>query len=122
MQFGDLFSYTCVENKQNSIRYKLSINANHEVFKGHFPGLPILPGVMQVEAIKEIFCLATGKKLQLKTAKDIKFLAMLNPLDVKQVECIIEYTEQEGNEYKANASLAGKDSNFLKLRGVFSEG
>ena len=34
-----------------SISAELSIAADHPAFTGHFPGFPVLPGVMSVEAV-----------------------------------------------------------------------
>ena len=35
---------------------KKYINKNDPIFKGHFPGFPVYPGVLQLEMISEIFC------------------------------------------------------------------
>lgn len=57
----------------------LLINADHEIFKGHFPGMPVVPGVCMVEMIKEILEEVVGKKTNLKKAGTIKFLHVLDP-------------------------------------------
>lgn len=35
-----------------------NVTANEPFFPGHFPGLPIMPGVLQVEAMAQASCLA----------------------------------------------------------------
>jgi 3-hydroxyacyl-[acyl-carrier-protein] dehydratase len=35
---------------------------NEPFFQGHFPGLPIMPGVLQIEALAQAACLAFVRK------------------------------------------------------------
>ncbi len=36
-----------------------NVTANEEFFNGHFPGAPVMPGVLQVEALAQAGCLLT---------------------------------------------------------------
>jgi beta-hydroxyacyl-ACP dehydratase FabZ len=39
-----------------------NVTANEPFFPGHFPGLPIMPGVLQIEAMAQAACLAFIRK------------------------------------------------------------
>ncbi|MGZ3723185.1 MAG: 3-hydroxyacyl-ACP dehydratase FabZ, partial [Bdellovibrionales bacterium] len=52
-----------------------NITANEPFFQGHFPGLPIMPGVLQIEAMAQAACLAFARKGE-KT--NIYFIAGIN--------------------------------------------
>lgn len=39
-----------------------NVTMNEPFFQGHFPGLPIMPGVLQIEALAQAACLAFVKK------------------------------------------------------------
>ena len=43
---------TEITPNQNILAYK-NISFNEEVFNGHFPGAPIFPGVMTIEALAQ---------------------------------------------------------------------
>jgi len=53
-----------------------NVTLNEPYFQGHFPGLPIMPGVMQIEAMAQVAGLMLTKRLA-----DKKKLAMLLSLD-----------------------------------------
>lgn len=38
-----------------------NVTANEEFFNGHFPGNPVMPGVLQVEALAQAACILTMK-------------------------------------------------------------
>ena len=67
------------DNGQSKITAELVINKSHHIFQGHFPGLPVVPGVCMVQIIKELVEQNVGKSLMLREAGNIKFLSMINP-------------------------------------------
>lgn len=48
-------------------------------FRGHFPGDPILPGVIQILMARRLAELASGRRLVLKRCVRIKFVRPLRP-------------------------------------------
>jgi len=76
---NDLYTIQSVSAMEKTIRASVLLRAEHAIFKGHFPGQPILPGVCMLEMISEI----TGNHLQqsfrIKAAPFIKFLNMIDP-------------------------------------------
>src|SRR5690606_39459978 len=58
------YTITKTTVEDNQLEVKLNINANHEIFEGHFPGNPITPGVVQLEILKELLSIYAGKTVQ----------------------------------------------------------
>ncbi|WP_192348207.1 hypothetical protein [Algoriphagus sp. Y33] len=90
------------------------------VFKGHFPGNPILPGVIMVEAVRSSLQRLFGKEFHLRTALSIKFLSILNPSKNAVVHLGIKHSEVEDG-LKIEANLFSEDTVFFKMKGVYTQ-
>lgn len=55
------------------------LNAGHEIYRAHFPGSPITPGVCIIQMAVEIFEELSGRKLQITEIRDAKFLSPVVP-------------------------------------------
>src|SRR5690606_32054188 len=98
----------------------ITINSGHQIFEGHFPGQPVTPGVCMMQIIKELGEKWSNKKLMLKTAKNVKFMAIINPEKNPkvQVELLFEKNEQ-GLVIKSTASI--DETIALKFSGIYKE-
>ena len=59
--------YTVKEKKQISekeISVVIELNQQHAIYSGHFPDQPIVPGVCQIQIVKELLEDLMGKKLK----------------------------------------------------------
>ena len=53
----------------------ITVPADHPAFAGHFPGTPILPGVVLLDWALQAICDETGVVLQNCTINSVKFLS-----------------------------------------------
>ena len=53
-----------------------------EVFRGHFPGKPLVPGAMQIEMVRSALMQVTGRVYYLARIKKAKFMAPVLPGDL----------------------------------------
>ncbi len=58
-----------------------TVPADHPAFAGHFPGTPIVPGVLLLETALHAIAEATGMALDVCTINSVKFLSPANPGD-----------------------------------------
>lgn len=108
------------ENPEKTI-FKLQLIQNHEIYKGHFPGQAVVPGVVSMQIIKELCETTTGKKLQLEKASNVKFPAPIIPENNPIIEAEINCAPTNDNKYKVNAQIKSDDQVFLKLRALYGE-
>ena len=91
------------------------VSANEMHFLGHFPGEPVMPGVLIIEALAQVGAIAAlslpenkGKLAFFGGIKNARFKKKVVPGDVLEMEC--EMTEQRGpvGFAKATAKVDGK--------------
>ncbi len=104
----------------NEIIAKIILNPEHDIYKGHFPNNPVVPGVISIQIVNEILSEHLEKKIMTSSAKSIKFPAMINPNVNPQLFVKIKYTKNEDNSYKVTAQIIFEDLIFLKFSGSFS--
>ena len=58
-----------------------TVPADHPAFAGHFPGTPILPGVVLLDTVLHAIAAATGIALDMCEISSVKFLSPAGPGD-----------------------------------------
>jgi 3-hydroxyacyl-[acyl-carrier-protein] dehydratase len=97
----------------------IGLNPSHDIFKGHFPGQPVVPGVCMMQMVKEVLESYADKKLRLVKADNVKFLSFIDPGQHGEVRLEIKVIEADGR-VKADAQLVKEGVVFLKFKGMFS--
>lgn len=105
-----------VEISDTRIVARKTIEDTLDVFRGHYPHFPILPGVLQLEAAFQAGAILIAKTQELvegtipvvTRVNNTKFRNMVRPGDVLDIE--VELTETLANAFflKGKVSVAGK--------------
>jgi 3-hydroxyacyl-[acyl-carrier-protein] dehydratase len=111
-----LFVDSIVELTSAKIRTIRKAREDEEFFRGHYPGNPIMPGVLICEAIFQSGAILLSGTMAssgwgvpvLTRISNAKFRSMVKPGDVLEIEA--EITEKLGNAcfLKGKASVDGK--------------
>ncbi|MDR6808774.1 3-hydroxyacyl-[acyl-carrier-protein] dehydratase [Dyadobacter sp. BE34] len=117
MPLSNLYTITTLEQTPEQINCTLQIDAAHPVFQGHFPGSPVLPGVVQLEMVKAVLSKALGKAFALKEMSTCKFLEVLNPTETPQLTIQIQYKGVEPLD--VNAVGKHGEKTYFKARASF---
>lgn len=99
---------------------QILLNEKHDVFKGHFPGNPVTPGVCMMQIIKELTQNITGFSLQLKSSSNVKFMALINPEETPELKLELEITSIEDDVKVKNATSFG-ETVALKLSNTYKK-
>jgi 3-hydroxyacyl-[acyl-carrier-protein] dehydratase len=113
-----LYQITNLIASDGAFSADITFNPAHPVFAGHFPGKPIVPGVVLVEISAAIVSRVMGKELVVKEMSVIKFLQVIEPSlhpAVIAKGTIIEETE---DRLSVGLIFISGDVIFAKLRGV----
>lgn len=96
----------------------LKVNKEHEIYKGHFPGRPVTPGVVLMQLFKEEAERIFGINLQLVRADNVKFTAVFDP--TQENELILESNLTETGEFiKLKGIAKNKTGIVLKISSLY---
>ncbi|MGB5005617.1 MAG: hypothetical protein WBO39_01670 [Ferruginibacter sp.] len=119
MLLNDFFTINNRESSPTEIWAELIIDPNHKIFEGHFPNLPVVPGVCMMQMIKEIIEDVLGKATNLVHAAEMKFMAVINPQENNRIQSTIKYTTDENGAIHIIASLYKDELVHFKFKGQF---
>lgn len=117
-----LFIEKILDRTKNSILTSLTLTGKEDFFKGHFPGNPIMPGVLMCEA-----CFQTGallmsyqfdEGLSNKTAvvsriNNTKFRSMVKPGDTLEIS--VNLTERLDNAAYMKGQIKSNGKKVLNI-------
>lgn len=100
------------EGKYNAV---VLLNSQHDIFKGHFPGNPVTPGVCMMQIIKELSQEIVGSDLFMTSSSNVKFMALINPEINPKLKLELEISGDLASEIKVKNTSSFDDTVALKL-------
>jgi 3-hydroxyacyl-[acyl-carrier-protein] dehydratase len=100
---------------ENSFSATISINEKHDIFNGHFPQNPVVPGVCMLQMVKDLLEDELQKAVHLNSIGNVKFTAVVNPTQNPTLDIKITYELTDGKSYKINSIISSKEVVFLKI-------
>lgn len=82
--------------EKGKIHAEVVLNKEHTIFKGHFPGNPVVPGVCLIQISKEILEKYSGFLTSLVQSSQVKFLAIVDPEINSKLNINLDVNEVEG--------------------------
>ena len=118
MLIEGLYTTETFDKNEEGISAQIKLNPKHEIFKGHFPGKPIMPGVCMIQIIKELTERSLGQDLFLSVASNVKFMAIINPETDPILLIDINLSEMDGL-FKVKSTTIFGETVALKLNATF---
>ena len=78
---NDFFEVVSTKQCEDSYQCQVKFNPEHRIYKAHFPGNPVTPGVCLMQMGEEMLEDKYGKQLQLIIVKTIRFNKIVGPND-----------------------------------------
>ena len=119
MLLGSFYTIVNLNNEGEKLSAVVRFNPNHPIFTGHFPALPVVPGVCQTQMLNEILNQVSGRQLFMKRAAQIKFLNLLNPVTTPQIQMDIKLSPEQEGKLKINADYYWQGIAYFRFKGEF---
>lgn len=107
MFLDSLYKITRFDITPETILATISINPGDKIFEGHFPDSPVMPGVVQLQIVKELLEKHLGRNVKMKSMRTSKFLQVINPKETPDVYIDIKFKNTEFLEVVASGSWEG---------------
>ena len=104
-----------MDSGQQDCTVTICLNREHEIYKAHFPGQPITPGVCQIQIVTEILALRLNEEVYLSDIKNVKYMAVISPEEVSELTVDIQLKAREQDSCKVNALFRSGEQRFSKM-------
>jgi 3-hydroxyacyl-[acyl-carrier-protein] dehydratase len=98
--------------------FNIILNPDHLIYKAHFPGQPVTPGVCILQMLRELLSVEMDKQLFIKNIKNAKFISMMSPVTDSRVSVLFSSVTPEEGGIKAQGVVTRRDESdqlFLKF-------
>lgn len=113
---ASFFTITEVIQSQTGHEVKVRLNPGHPVYEGHFPGNPVAPGVMLTDMVRRVAEHLLGRPVRLTSARQIKFLNVVDPGKVIELNLSTKITPgEQGHALVCSATSEG--TTYFKIIG-----
>ncbi|HLR76889.1 MAG TPA: 3-hydroxyacyl-ACP dehydratase FabZ [Balneolaceae bacterium] len=97
-------------DKKHIISYK-NVTANEEFFNGHFPGKPLMPAVLQVEAMAQSGAIMLMKMHVEKPENNLVVFTNINQAKFRK-------SVTPGDQFHMDIRLTNRRRNFITMEGA----
>lgn len=114
-----LFILDEIDESENGFEAMLQTNPEHPIYAAHFPGNPITPGVCIIQIANELLEKQLGKRLFLKTIKNVKFLSVIIPAEGKKIKYAFSDIAETEMGYKTQVVVSDETMVYAKMSLIF---
>lgn len=114
-----LFILDEIAESENGFVTVLQTNPEHPIYAAHFPGNPITPGVCIIQIANELLEKQLGKRLFLKTIKNVKFLSVIIPAEGKKIKYAFSGIAETEMGYKTQVVVSDETMVYAKMSLIF---
>ena len=100
---GDFFTIVSTETLPDGFASRVRLNADHPIYRVHFPDNPVTPGACLMQMATELLEEQLGRRLQLRRAVNIRFKKTIG----NEAELTFRFSKvgPDGDELRAAVSI-----------------
>ena len=116
MLIKDFYTINELTFNGSGIDATIKLNPNHVVYLGHFPEQPVVPGVIQLQIVKELLEEVMQAKLMMDNIIQVKYLIPITPNENPVLVFSIMNKTIDENTIKSTITVGDNDKVFTKAR------
>ena len=119
MSLQSLYTFSNQTIGETEFEARIIFETTHDIFNGHFPEQPVVPGVCLIRIVKDMAGFITGGNVVFKHGSNIKFLNIIDPNQHTEVFLKGSFIFTDENKLVIKASLSKTEVVFFKFKGTF---
>lgn len=112
---NDFFRIQAHDESESGFSYSIALNRDHFIYRAHFPGEPITPGVCIVQVATELLEEHYGFRLYLTDVVNAKFLEVINPTESNLLEYRFTKILRDADLLKVSVTVSHGECTYSKL-------
>lgn len=122
MLLPDYYTILNRRSEGDATVFEIALNAACEVYKGHFPEMPVSPGVCNIQMVKECVEEVVGKPLILNYIQQCRLTTLVTPQQHPTVEVRVWLVAPIDGGVKIRTTIGKGELVYLELKGeaIFS--
>ncbi len=121
MFYNDLFTIESQKIEEGHALFTIQLNPAHRIYKGHFPGDGITPGVCILQMACDLFSLIHQQTFVISSMKSVKFMQLIRPSVTPTVTYEFTYQPAEENgSFNAKCTVTHENETLTKTTLTFS--
>lgn len=112
---NSLYSVISANETEDGYEYVIHVDPEHPIYKAHFPGNPITPGVCILQMALEMLSLSVDRKLEIQSVKNVKFLKILVPRSGLDVGYAVRGIVLDEDNVKAQITVSDGEDLVAKI-------
>lgn len=105
-----------IQGNETDAVFHIAILPDCDVYRGHFPGDPVCPGVCNIETVKECAMHLTHQKMQISTIKQCRLTAIASPTVCSEMDVAIHLSPTD-NGYTVTAKITDTEKVYMEYKG-----
>lgn len=116
---NDFFRVLSSTQDEKTVSYDITLNPEHFIYKAHFPGNPVTPGVIQLGIVEELMSLRMQQPLRLAHVNNIKYMNIISPTETTTLQVRLSRIQTTDEGCSVQAVMANDEQTFTKMSIVF---
>ncbi len=113
---NNYYKLICMQSNGLSGVFHIALCPDCDVYRGHFPGNPVSPGVCNIQTIKECAEKLTGQQLQISSIRRCRLTAVATPATCPELDVKINLTPTEIG-YNITSTVSDTEHTYMELKG-----
>lgn len=103
----------------DTARFHVALLPGCDVYRGHFPGKPVAPGVCNIGMVKECLKSALRMRVSLSFIRKCRFLAVLSPEDRPELDIDLQFYPAGEGELRVVSVISDPDTVYMECDAVY---